>query len=242
MPTTSAAALFDGWDPGSRHAPHRRLKSLLAVLHGAREIAADTLGARNIRLLELHRDLVGKPLEATVTCGRCAVESEFEVPAHAILAIPTPDPAASAVVRCADQVLRFRLPRMDDIQAAAHEPNLPRALLERCQLESGPISESAMAEAGRAFELLDPAANLVIDLVCAGCARPIAASLEIAGFVARDLDALSRALFHDVDRIAAAYGWTERDILALPPARRRRYVTMIEAASTPRVRSTRGVS
>jgi hypothetical protein len=241
MAAPSAAALIAAWEPSSRAPPHRRLGTLLAACEGAEAIAGDTLGGRNRRLLALHRALVGAPLEAQVTCAHCGAQSEFALPVDAILAAPPPDPDARVRLRCGRRTLTFRLPRMADIEAArdaaagrqaaaGREDDITHAVLERCRVGAGDIPETAATKLAAKFEALDPAADVVVNIGCADCARPISASVDVASFIARELDRLVDGLFRDVDTIASAYGWSEPAILALPPARRRRYVALIAAA------------
>jgi hypothetical protein len=241
MTAPSAAALIGAWDLASGAPPHARVAALLAAIEGAETISGDTLGGRNRRLLMLHRALVRAlvvgPLEARVTCAHCAAESEFTLPADAILALPTPDPDARVRVRSGCRTLSFRLPRMTDIEAASHASvngDVRHAVLERCRIGGdGAIPEETAERLGRKFEALDPAANIIVNIACSGCAQPIAASVDLAAFVARDLDRLVDGLFRDIDLIASAYGWSEQAILALAPERRRRYAAMIAAARTP---------
>jgi hypothetical protein len=58
----------------------------------------------------------------------------------------------------------------------------------------------------------------------------------VAGFVARDLDRTLDRLYEEIHVIASAYGWDEAAILALPPERRCRYVSMIAARTPARAR------
>jgi hypothetical protein len=235
MAIPSAMTLIGVWDPASRSPPHRRLGDLLASIEGSMAIAHDTLGARNRRLLALHRALIGGTIEARVTCSHCSAPSEFALPSDAILAQPVADPEARVRLRVGRRSLSFRLPRMSDIEAArtAPEGDIQRVVLERCCLGEGALAGDVAARLAARFEALDPAANVVVNTTCSGCAQPIAASVDIATFVAQDLDRLVEGLFRDVDVIASAYGWSEQEILSLPPGRRRRYVALIAAARQP---------
>jgi hypothetical protein len=238
MAAPSAAVLMDVWDPAPDAPPHRWLAALLAATDGAEAIDADTLGDRNRRLLRLHRALVGKPLDARVRCVHCAAESEFALPVEAILATPVPAPDARAHVRAGRRTLSFRLPRMADIEAASDpsaDDDVRRMVLEGCRIRGdGAIPDGAVERLGQMFETLDPAANITVNIACSGCARAIAASVDVATFVALDLDRLVDRLFRDIDLIASAYGWSEHAILGLAPERRRRYIAMITGARTSR--------
>lgn len=231
MIAPTEATLIGLWDPGSRLPAQRRLAALLAAVEDPDSIGRDTLGDRNRRLLSLHRVLVGGPLEASVICRHCSAHSEFTVPADAILATLGPGPDACVRIRRGGDTLSFRLPRMADLEdAGLAGGDVRRAVLERCLTEAdAAIDDDAIEDIGRQFDALDPAANIVVNIACSGCARPIAASVEPATFVARELDRVVNGIFRDIDLIASAYGWSEQAILELPTERRRRYVAMITA-------------
>jgi hypothetical protein len=239
----AASRLMESWDPAGGGTAHRRLAALLAELDRSAEpftvpagaTVDDTLGERNRRLLALHRDLVGSPLEARVTCGRCGVDSEFEVPVDAILELPGPEPDAQIAIRVGRRRLVFRLPRMADLEAAgeaASPAEVRRQVVGHCRVDGGggTIPELVAHRLAARFEALDPAANIVVNVACSGCGAPLAASVDVAGFVARGIDRLVEGLLREVDTIAAAYGWDEARILALPAWRRRHYVELIAAA------------
>lgn len=232
MAAYSATQLISVWNPAGRTPAHRRLAALLAAIDGGEACRDETLGQRNRRLLLLHRALVGTPLEARVKCAHCGVDNEFTVPTDAILASLAPASDARVRIRSQGRVLSFRLPRMADIEAASNASGfreIRRAVLEQCRIDGDldVMTDAAAERLGREFEAFDPAANIVVNLGCSGCRAALAASVDLANFVARDLDRVVDALYREIDMIASAYGWDEPTILSLPPERRRRYVSMI---------------
>ena len=234
MTAYTAGQLLSFWDPVENAPAHRRLGSLLAGIDGGDASRNETLGERNRRLLRLHRTLVGTPLEAHIKCARCGVDNEFTIPADSILAAPAAAPEAHVRIRTRGGSLTFRLPRMDDVEAASDATALRdvrRAVLERCLVAGAvdAITDVAVERLGREFEARDPAANVLVTISCAGCPGTLAASVDLAAFIAADLDRMLAALYRDIDAIASTYGWDERTILSLPPSRRRRYVAMIAA-------------
>jgi hypothetical protein len=217
-----AMTLLDGWDTGAAGSAHARIDRLFRRITPAAELDADTLGMRNQRLLALHRGIGGSPLEAVAPCPHCGAVNEFTLPAHDLLALPVPD--GRDRVEVAGQT--FRVPRMADLLGGSDLP-----LAELCRdpaPNQTPITPDVIAQAGALLDALDPVANVVIDLACSGCKALYRASVDIAGFVAAALDRAMARMFRDIDTIARAYGWNEAAIAALPPDRRRRYVTMIE--------------
>lgn len=131
----------------------------------------------------------------------------------------------------------FRLPTPGDLAAAEQAPaGRGRAvLLERCVLtaEHGgePVAarqlpepvQRRMAEAAAAA---DPCADVRLNLGCPGCGRQALAELDIASYLWEELDDWARAALLDVHLLATAYGWSEAEILALSPLRRRYYLEL----------------
>lgn len=232
MGSPSAAQLIALWDGSPAVSAHRRLEPLLAAMEPGAALGRDTLGVRNRRLLALHRSLSDAPLDARLRCAACGTDNEFAVPAASILDCRAPDPAARAVVRSGRRRLTFRLPLMADIEAApgpAAEDALAH-IVARCRIGGKPgerVCAPVLARLAARFESLDPAARIVVALRCAECRGALRATIDIAEFVAADVERIVDRLLREIDVIARAYGWTEHDILALPAARRRRYVAMI---------------
>jgi hypothetical protein len=55
------------------------------------------------------------------------------------------------------------------------------------------------------------------------------AAYDIASSLWQDIEYRSQRVVADVHRLAAAYAWSEADILAMSAARRRLYLAMIDA-------------
>ena len=231
MAPLSAEQLFALWEPSSAAPAHRRLEPLVAALFPDEAIERDTLGARNRRLLALHEQLSGAPIEARLRCGECGTDNAFEVPAADTLACPVPDRSARVAIRSGGRRLTFRLPLMADLAAAAGDGADPLGLIvERCRTGGeGPVPAAVVERLSARFEALDPAARIVVDLGCAECGSPLRASVDLAEFVAAAAQRLADRLQREIHVLAGAYGWSEGAILALPPERRRRYVAMIAA-------------
>ena len=69
-------------------------------------------------------------------------------------------------------------------------------------------------------------ADLVIDVACPECGEATRAELDIASYLWTELDAWARDVLLDVHLLATAYGWSEPEILALSPTRRRYYLEL----------------
>ncbi len=225
-----AADLLRLWPDGA--AAPDRIAALVRAVWGD-EVAQDSLGRRNQRALALHQALLGLPLEAKVTCPDCGADNEALLPVAAVLAAASPDPGAVVQVETGAGKLVFAVPRIDDLDGAE-----PAALAMRlCRDPVDRLSAADLDRIAAAWEAADPAGAVELDLDCSGCGRRLQALAEPQDFVARDLDIAADRLLREIDVIARAYGWSEPAILALPQARRRRYVAMIVAAAQPQPRS-----
>lgn len=238
----AAAILIARWTPKGAGRPHNRLAQLLAQF-APEALEADTLGLRNQRLLRFYRTLSTAALEGQARCPSCAQPAMFTVPVEAVLACAEPPDERIALVALGGGTARFRLPVMADIMGLDPAAGDARSqLAARCRLDEGPaLDETALERLAQAFDTLDPAAEVTLALECAACHRSFAAAIDIAGFVADGLDRVVEGLFRDVDVLARAYGWSEAEILALPAARRRRYVALASAAAdgAPALRAVR---
>ena len=67
----------------------------------------------------------------------------------------------------------------------------------------------------------DPMADIHLALNCPSCEHKWEAPFDIVAFLWREISAAARRLLREVHTLASAYGWTETEILALSPARRR---------------------
>ena len=59
------------------------------------------------------------------------------------------------------------------------------------------------------------------------CGAQTSAPFDAATVLYADVTAHVDRLLADVHRLASAYGWSEREILMLPPARRERYLALV---------------
>lgn len=221
------ADLLDAWPTGAGP-PLQRFTQLFgsqAVQGGeeTRSWAEQSLGACNRQLVQLHRQVVGRPVEAVVTCT-CGVDMEVMLPLDAIAETPEPAPQIEIA---APGPRRFRLPYVSELAFAEQ----PLELARRCALDAGgPVPDAYLGVLDAAWAKADPAADLGLDLSCPACGSSVVAHVDLALFVARDLDLKVQGLVAEIHGLAQAYGWTETEILAVPPSRRRSYAALITGA------------
>ncbi|MFN9029451.1 MAG: hypothetical protein ACK54C_14880 [Betaproteobacteria bacterium] len=204
-----------------------------------------TAGDREALLLALHDVQFGGRMHARLACPHCVAALELDLAVDELL---LPDRVAASLPPCevadpqAGMVrLQLRLPTGADLEQAAHDAAIDpdaatRALLERCvqsacDLEGRAVSLSAplLQAAADAIAAGDPQAEIALVLDCPQCSARFEALFDTARFVFDRLEAMARDFWREVHDIATRYHWSESDIVALPPSRRRRYLQMIRS-------------
>ena len=234
MPTIEALDLLALWERGvSRHALDR---SALLCARARPELPVEAiadlpLGEVSTGLLELRAAWFGDRIQAHVDCRHCGERLG--------LTVAVPDlvrPRAGRVARDAAAAgVGCRPPCLRDLAAVARERDPSRAarqLLARCRLDAAAgdpadLPDAALRAIEDALEEADPNADLAFDVSCEACGRSGTAQLDAGELLWDEVDAGARALLADVHLLAGAYGWSEREILALRPERRASYVSMV---------------
>jgi hypothetical protein len=215
----------------------------LALLTAARPetspgaLAEMTIGRRDAGLLALRERLFGPRIVALARCPGCAepVEVTFAVADIAV----TPPADAAVLVERDGYTVRVRPATsadLPDVPAGDDPAALARDLVARCTVEArrgaaavtadelpGPVAE-AVAEA---MVAADPQAEVQVATVCPACGHRWSALFDVAAFLWREIEAWARRTLDEVHALASAYGWSEREILAMSASRRRRYVAMV---------------
>ncbi|WP_419993655.1 hypothetical protein [Streptomyces boninensis] len=220
---------------------------------GADVLASVPVGEREADLYGLRRALFGERMEVVLDCAACGEALELDLDAGAVASRPGGDPLE---VTADGWTVRFRLPTVGDLADAARTGDAGaarRVLIERCVLAawgpggdaaSGPGVGAASAPGGDvsavasglpepvlravadAASAADPAAEVTLSADCPECGHAIRAELDIASYLWTELDAWARDTLLDVHLLATAYGWSEPQILALSPLRRRYYLEL----------------
>jgi len=218
------------WERGARLRPlNRALLAIEAAFPEPDSPPADwPLGKRNRALAELHCACFGPELQGWTACRFCAEKLEFSLRADAI---------AETEILPAPVTWRgksYRLPTSRDLAEIAAEPDPNQAasrLAARCLLDdtAGTWTETELDSLGASMSAADPLAEILLHFDCPECGAPFDESLDLAAFFWAELATPARRLLSDVHTLASAYGWTETEILALPPIRRAAYIAMVQA-------------
>ena len=202
-----------------------------------------TLGERNARLMELHLRLFGCELELLSRCPKCSTVAQFSGDCEALAAQMWPrleNTPAHRLETCGHQI-EFRLPDSADIAIASGQDgdeDFTQRLLDRCVLactregDHVPVRElpaPVIDALSQRMETLDPGASVSFSLDCPQCATRWQARLDTGEMVWQKVQAAAERVLLDVDALARAYGWTEREVLCLNPLRRAAYLQMATA-------------
>lgn len=237
---TDGDTLLRLWERALAQPPAMRIDALLgdALLD---DLAAQalTLGERNTRLASLHTQWFGRELQLLSHCPACNTGAQFSGDCDALSAAMPGAVAPTHHALIGDHRIEFRLPRAEDVVAAASSngdnADFGRALLQRCVLACTRDGRAVPVQAlppevldtlSQRMEVLDPAASVCFALDCPQCATHWVARLDLAQLVWQKLQAAAERLLLDIDALARTYGWTEPDVLALSPTRRAAYVQM----------------
>ena len=244
MRALSALELLEVWERGLAEAlPDRALELLAAAWpETPRDSLADlSIGQRNAKLLTLRERLFGRVMAAVVACPRCAERLELTLDTVELRSSSGQKPESEISLSVAGYDMSFRPPTHQDVIAAAGQSDLARSrslMLQRCLLSvhcgGAPVNSDQLppevveAVTQRMAEA-DPLADIQIAISCPACAQGWRAAFDILTFLWSEIEAWAWRMLSDVHTLASAYGWCERDILALSPTRRQFYLEMVGA-------------
>lgn len=232
MRTLTSSIVLDLWERGSALHPLDRGLLFLAALFPElpdHAFADWPLGRRNRVLADCHRALFGPRLEGSAACLECGENLEFQMDAR--------------VLTCGEQLSgecieargqHFRLPTTRDLVQVTEERNAAagaRRLLDICRVDASgneSWSQEDIEEVGERMAEADPLAETQLAFRCPTCGHEWSESFDIVQFFWAEMDAAAKRLLYEVHTLAAAYGWSEAEILALSDRRRSCYLGMVQ--------------
>jgi hypothetical protein len=241
MRALSAPELLGAWERGLAQEPVERALTLLAAACGATPdaLAELTIGRRDALLLTLREWTFGARMSGVVTCPACGERLELVFDLAEIRA-DTGASSGRAVALTKDGYhVEFRPPDSGDLLALDGEHDSERQrqlLLARCLLAARHEGEPVPAErlpaevvdaVTEGMARADPQADVTLAASCSACGHLWRAVFDIVSFFWAEIDAWAGRVLREVHALASAYGWPERDILALSPRRRQIYLEMV---------------
>lgn len=228
----TAAEILTLWEAGTAVAPDRRGSALAAALAGTtlRQADGEALGRRDRHLLEARQRLFGESIEAQVTCPDCGAAAELAFSLDEVLSLGADGPT-EATLEVGGCRIVVTPPGAAALAGLDRDGDLRTALAEACVISCTDaagaevaLPTAAVTAVAAEIERLDPLGAITMAVSCPDCGSAFEAPFDPAAFLGAEIDAAAERLFLEIDQLARAYGWTEAEILALSPARRRAYL------------------
>jgi hypothetical protein len=216
----AATTVLTAWESAADARGHERALALA----GDAEAASLPLGRRDARLLRLYRELRGPVLDALADCPACGTTLELQFAIDELLA-----GADGPVAEFELAGVRARCPTTADLMAVAGAESLAdarAALIARCIDAPRALDDGELERVAQELERLDPLVDVRADVGCRECGHRWTALLDVPALVWAQVQSAARRLLREVDALAARYGWSEAEILALSERRRLAYLDL----------------
>ncbi|WP_086606617.1 hypothetical protein [Erythrobacter donghaensis] len=219
---TDALAL---WEDGERLSMLDRAVQMAAALAGISINAAGDLPlpVRDRLLLEALWRMGGDSAPVVAPCPDCGTLHEADVALAPLLeARDGPPPQVTIGQHSTD----LRPPSSRDLAEAITSGDPSALALRCCDFDAAPSDPAAAQVIEAALEEAFPLLNIQIAMQCDACSTEFARRLDPVPLLWALVTAKAKAALASVDCLARAYGWSEAEIFALSPLRRRRYCEM----------------
>lgn len=236
----NGARLLALWEHAATLPPMARAALLAASTGGDGSAHSWSVGERDAQLLRARRQLVGDDLHCVTGCPQCRAELELTMSTAAILAAEPDAAIPPGKVRVGDIEVTVHPVRSRDLEELERlgltDTAFQAALLERCveldgsgTIDVGELTFEAVDLIAAELQRVDPLSVVWVELQCADCGVSWKTQLDIAALFWSDLSRASHELIRDVWSLARSYGWSEAEILAMSPIRRRTYLELAHA-------------
>lgn len=239
-----APTLLTMWERAYGLGPVQKGLTLLSIARpqqAIRQLVNLTIGERDAALLDLRVRLFGSQIESVASCPQCPdkIQVSFSVSEIRLSEVSRLGPLE---VQIDDRSATIWPLTSADLLAVEVEPSARlrrEALLQRCiscsdfdTTESLPAqfvnwSDSAQRTIAETLARIDPQADIRIALSCSRCSHAWSSRFDITSHLWSEIDAWAQRLMAEIHALAFAYGWAERDILAMTPWRRHLYMGML---------------
>lgn len=229
MSWQSPGTVLAAWERGIGEEPLHRAVTLLAAATGQSRAAAGQIdvGSRDAMLLDLLGG--GGAIWCTAGCSACGQRLDVPVDPRALPRSRITEPGAVYEVDVDGRVVRFRLPTTVDLVDLTGPVDHARlVLLERCLVDGTALTDRIADSVEQAMDQVSPGVAVEVTMTCPGCRATTQAGLDLPLLVWTELQSRALALLTEVHALAAAYGWTEPEVLALSPVRRAAYLELVD--------------
>lgn len=239
MRVPGAAEILDLWERGGGKTPIERSMELLSLSAAGGDPATLSIGRRDASLLGLREKFFGRRLSNIADCPSCGERVEWESNTGDLFVngLQKDVPATDVLtLNLKPYVITFRLPNSYDLLKAYTYKDDPGRLLGdcivdaqkegvRCEVTDLPVEVFDLLDRRMAEE--DPQADISMLLSCPKCSCQWEMSFDICSYLWMEIDNWAKRALREVAMLAAAFGWSESDILHMSPRRRRLYLEMI---------------
>jgi hypothetical protein len=192
------------------------------------------VGDLDVIVVELRRRSLGDSVVGEATCAACGSRVDVALDLASYLQHCRPRPSRRAVPtsepgcwRLRSGQLEFRLPKVADVLEAAGSPDPRKTILERCI--HGVRTAAGIRSAERTMAGLGPTLLSQVAGLCPECGASAELSFDAREFCLQELRSMASGVIEETHLLAWAYHWSERQILALAPWRRRAYAELVSA-------------
>lgn len=219
--------------------PLRACALLAPLLSGGMEAASSLpVGQRDAQLLDLYGALFGPRLQAVVSCAHCGEKLDLELTTTQ-LKVPASPHGGELELTTPDHRVRARLPNSSDLalaQRARDDVSARTSLLTSCvratdsagaTVSVQELPSDVLQELADAMQDADPQAVTELALSCPSCRQEVVELFDIGKYFLQMLGFWAERALDEVHALAHAYGWSEREVLELSPARRARYLARV---------------
>jgi hypothetical protein len=157
-------------------------------------------------------------VELACTCA-CGEQLELGLP---LAEVATDPPHVADAVEVAGRTVR--VPTGEHQHAAE---STTRGIV-RLLVGDDDLTDAELRAIDAALDAADPLVCFHVTACCPACGAAIRRDVDLEAIAHRHLAAAQQQLLDAIHRLASAYHWTEREVLALPRRRRAHYLARIE--------------
>jgi hypothetical protein len=202
------------------------------------ELREYSIGKRDRDLLNLYGRAFGNILEGFADCPRCSEHLEFDVAIDDITAKETQEPYQQKFTD-GNLTVSFRLINITDLASITGFTDLDaarRTLAQRCivdatrggkVLPTAELTDEDLSKLSAQLAECDPQSEILLDISCPACGNTWQILIDVVSFLWARINSHAKQLLYEVGSLARSFGWSESEILAMNPSRRRFYLEMV---------------
>jgi hypothetical protein len=241
--STGIEQLVELWERTLPVSPVHRSVEILRMFPGAAHasgVESMTLSELDSELLRIRRMLFGDRFAALTVCQECGERSQMDFSAAAMEASEDPQPHTVSCMHD-DIRLTIRAPTIGDLLAAVEAASPDAAgqmIVRRCirsaersgePLDPEVFSAQLIDDAAARLERLESSARFTLEIRCPACGHAEEHAFDIGAYLWSEVQTEVMRALREVVQLARGYGWSEAEILAMTPLRRRLYLGMLPA-------------